>query len=139
RVRRILLTHNYNRCFSYLTDFFKTLSFSIDTVFLFFSHSHSTIIIAWPGWQKNGLILFSSNKQIALMMAEMTAYKILKATCKKKKDAMPYHHRLTHQSPAAFRQNLRNIRKADEAAQTKRASSLTSRIRDQHKNNSRLY
>ncbi|SQF04908.1 Uncharacterised protein [Streptococcus equi subsp. zooepidemicus] len=29
-VRGIPLTHNYNRCFSYLTDFFKTLSFSID-------------------------------------------------------------------------------------------------------------
>ncbi|KED05093.1 hypothetical protein CECT5772_01773 [Streptococcus equi subsp. ruminatorum CECT 5772] len=52
---------------------------------------------------------------------------------------MPYHHRLTHQSPESFRQNLRNSGKADEAAQTKRASSLTSRIRDQHKNNSRLH
>src|SRR3712207_540118 len=67
------------------------------------------------------------------MMAEMTAYKVLKATCKKKKDAMPYHHRLTHQSPAAFRQNLRNIRKADGAAQIKRAGSLMPRIKDQHK------
>ncbi|HEL1548142.1 TPA: hypothetical protein TUV23_000802 [Streptococcus equi subsp. zooepidemicus] len=64
------------------------------------------------------------------MMAEMTAYKILKATCKKKKDAMPYHHRLTHQSPAAFRQNLRNIRKADGAAQTKKCqgSKISTRI-----------
>ncbi|NGL83446.1 hypothetical protein [Streptococcus equi] len=61
------------------------------------------------------------------MMAEMTAYKVLKATYKKKKDAMPYHHRLTHQSPAAFKQNLRNIRKADRAAQIKRAGSLMPR------------
>ncbi|MGT2900987.1 transposase, partial [Streptococcus equi] len=30
-VRGIPLNHNYNRFFSYLTDFFKTLSFSIDT------------------------------------------------------------------------------------------------------------
>ncbi|MGT2901089.1 hypothetical protein, partial [Streptococcus equi] len=30
-VRGIPLNHNYNRFFSYLTDFFKTLSFSIDS------------------------------------------------------------------------------------------------------------
>ncbi|WP_165626676.1 hypothetical protein [Streptococcus equi] len=110
----------------------------ISTVFLFLIHSHSTIIVAWLGWQKNEPLLLSSNKQIALMMAEITAYKVIKVTCKKKKD-ISYHHYLSHQSPAAFRQNLHNSGKADEAAQIKRASSLTSRIRDQHKNNSRLY
>ncbi|HEK9979972.1 TPA: hypothetical protein TUM42_001376 [Streptococcus equi subsp. zooepidemicus] len=110
----------------------------ISTVFLFLIHSHSTIIVAWLGWQKNEPLLLSSNKQIALMMAEITAYKVIKVTCKKKKD-ISYHHYLAHQSPAAFRQNLHNSGKADEAAQIKRASSLTSRIRDQHKNNSRLY
>ncbi|KIS11409.1 transposase-like protein [Streptococcus equi subsp. zooepidemicus SzAM60] len=43
-VRRILLTHNYNRFFTYLTDFFKTLSFSIDRFFYIFNIISSKMV-----------------------------------------------------------------------------------------------